>query len=184
MSSALLLIDVQASFPQRPYWNPQELGRWPDAQRELIDLAKASGIPLVRIFHLAPGSGGAFDPDHGFVKPLPGFEDPADATFYKTAHNAFTDTGLDRWLRGRGITTLWISGIRTEQCCETTARVGADLGYDVVFVAEATLTFSMSRAGRVFSAAEIRERTELVLDGRFARVVPVSALRNARCELA
>jgi hypothetical protein len=28
-----------------------------------------------------------------------------------------------------------------------------------------------SRAGRRFSAAEIRERTELVLDDRFARVV-------------
>jgi hypothetical protein len=28
-----------------------------------------------------------------------------------------------------------------------------------------------SRAGRTFSTAEIRERTELVLDGRFARIV-------------
>jgi hypothetical protein len=28
-----------------------------------------------------------------------------------------------------------------------------------------------SRAGRVFSPAEIRERTELVLDERFARIV-------------
>jgi hypothetical protein len=28
-----------------------------------------------------------------------------------------------------------------------------------------------SRSGRDFSSAEIRERTELVLDGRFARIV-------------
>jgi len=36
----------------------------------------------------------------------------------------------------------------------------------------ATLTFPMrTRAGREVSAAEIRERTELVLDGRFARIV-------------
>ncbi|XLM22660.1 isochorismatase family protein, partial [Chromobacterium piscinae] len=31
-----------------------------------------------------------------------------------------------------------ISGIRTEQCCETTARVASDLGYEVDFVSEAT----------------------------------------------
>ena len=31
-------------------------------------------------------------------------------------------------------------GIRTEQCCETTARVAFDLGYHVTFVTEATAT--------------------------------------------
>jgi hypothetical protein len=31
-----------------------------------------------------------------------------------------------------------------------------------------------SRAGRTFSTAEIRERTELVLDGRFAQIVSVA----------
>ena len=40
------------------------------------------------------------------------------------------------------------------------------------YVTDATLTFPMrTRAGREVSAAEIRERTELVLDERFARVV-------------
>jgi hypothetical protein len=42
----------------------------------------------------------------------------------------------------------------------------------VRYVTDATLTFPMqARSGREFSAAEIRERTELVLDGRFARIV-------------
>jgi hypothetical protein len=39
-------------------------------------------------------------------------------------------------------------------------------------VSDATLTFPMqTRSGRAVSAQEIREHTELVLDGRFARVV-------------
>jgi hypothetical protein len=33
-----------------------------------------------------------------------------------------------------------VCGIRTEQCCETTARVAFDLGYHVTFVTEATAT--------------------------------------------
>ena len=40
------------------------------------------------------------------------------------------------------------------------------------YVSDATLTFPMrARSGREVSAAEIRERTEMVLEGRFARVV-------------
>ena len=95
--------------------------------------------------------------------------------FDKHTHNAFTDTGLDLWLRRQGVTKLIISGIRNEQCCETTARVGTDLGYDVDFVSEATLTFPMTHtgSGRTFSAEEITTRTELVLADRFARIVDV-----------
>ena len=44
----------------------------------------------------------------------------------------------------------------------------------MVYVAEATLTFPMTHAdGRTFSPAEIRERSELVLAGNFARVATV-----------
>jgi hypothetical protein len=36
----------------------------------------------------------------------------------------------------------------------------------------------MVRAGRQWSAEEIRARTELVLEGRFARIVEVETLRR------
>jgi len=79
---------------------------------------------------------------------------------------------LENWLRSHDIKEILVTGIRTEQCCETTTRHASDVGFNVQFVSDATLTFPMqSRAGRRFSTAEIRERTELVLDGRFARVV-------------
>ena len=100
-----------------------------------------------------------------------------DAVFTKEVHSAMfgrtaDGTTLEQWLRGRGIGELLITGIRTEQCCETTARHASDLGYSVRYVTDATLTFPMrTRAGREVSAAEIRERTELVLDGRFAQIV-------------
>ena len=60
---------------------------------------------------------------------------------------------------------LLVTGIRTEQCCETTTRHASDLGFAVRYVTDATLTFPMrTRSGRDVSAAEIRERTELVLE--------------------
>ena len=176
MTTALLLIDVQASIPTRDYWDEALAGPWRECQRELLELVREAGIPLVRIFHEEPGSGTPFDPERGLIRPLDGFDDPAAATFHKRAHNAFTDTGLEAWLRERGIRQVLVSGIRTEQCCETTARVAADLGFAVDFVGEATLTFPMTRHGRTWSAVAIRERTELVLEGRFARIVDIDTL--------
>ncbi|MFD0529361.1 cysteine hydrolase family protein [Kitasatospora arboriphila] len=58
----------------------------------------------------------------------------------KTSHNAFTTTNLQQQLTRHGIGEVVVSGIRTEQCCETTARVASDLGYQVVFVTDATAT--------------------------------------------
>jgi nicotinamidase-related amidase len=66
-----------------------------------------------------------------------------------------------------------------EQCCETTARVAADLGYAVDFVTEATMTFPIpnwDRPGEELDVAAIRERTEYALRRRFARLVTVSQL--------
>ncbi|MFC3282868.1 isochorismatase family protein [Litchfieldella rifensis] len=176
MRTALLLVDVQASFPARDYWDERLAMPWREHQRTLLDAAGAADIPVVRILHEAPGSDGPFDPAHGLVRPLAGFEDACHVTFHKRAHNAFTDTALEDWLREHGIEKLAISGIRTEQCCETTTRVAADLGFGVDFVSEATLTFPMTRHGRTWPAEEIRARTELVLEERFARIVDVATL--------
>lgn len=171
--SALLIVDVQPSFLHMPYWSQSDVPAFQQALLKLEAGCRQAGVPVVHIFHVDDDE--PFRVDSGFVKAmdwLPG--DPA-ARFEKHVHNAFTDTGLDTWLRRQGVRNLIISGIRTEQCCETTARVGADLGYTVDFVSEATLTFPMTHVGtgQVFSAREIITRTELVLSGRFARIVNV-----------
>lgn len=171
--SALLVIDVQESFTQRPYWTQGAHAPFQRALQRLDAGCRAAGVPVVHIFHVEDS--GPFSVESGFVRLLawlPG--DPA-VRFDKHTHNAFTDTGLDLWLRRQGVSKLIISGIRTEQCCETTTRVGSDLGYEVDYVSEATLTFPMTHvgSGRTFSAEEITTRTELVLADRFARIVDV-----------
>jgi len=171
--AALIVIDVQASFAQMPFWPHGQHEPFQQALLRLDAACRVRGVPVVHIFHV--GQGGPFRVDSGFVTPLPWLPGAPAVRFDKHTHNAFTDTGLDLWLRRQGVQRLIISGIRTEQCCETTARVGADIGYAVDFVSEATLTFPMThaRSGRVFSAEDIVARTELVLAERFARIVTV-----------
>jgi len=178
-NTAVLSIDVQQSFPARPYWRTEDVPAFRDNITRLIEGATARGWPVVRILH--EEGEGAFSRASGLVKPLDWMPEIHAVEFVKHVHNAFTDTGLDRWLRARGITRVVIGGIRTEQCCETTARVASDLGYEVDFVGDATLTFPMTdaKSGKEFSAAQIRERTELVLRDRFARVVSVDEALGA-----
>lgn len=166
--TALINIDTQQSFFHRDFWQDNDFPAFQQAMLTLIAGCQARGIPLVDIFHVSDS--GPFSLESGFVKPMPFLQHQADVTFHKHVHNAFTDTGLDRWLRQRDITHLIICGIRTEQCCETTARVASDLGYRVTFVSEAMLTFPMTHNGVTLDSHTLRHRTETVLVGRFAAI--------------
>jgi nicotinamidase-related amidase len=179
MKQALILVDVQESFRRRPYFRDEELPRFLRNVQSLINRCQSREIALVQVFHeeLTGDASNPFSASSGCVRAMPELSLRAAAVFYKQVHSAMfarTDAGvtLEAWLRERGIGELLITGIRTEQCCETTTRHASDLGFGVRYVSDATLTFPMqTRCGREVSAQEIREHTELVLDGRFAQVV-------------
>jgi nicotinamidase-related amidase len=173
-NTALIVIDIQESFRHRPYWSETGQSGYFAKQQALIDGCAEQGIPVVQIFHVEPE--GPFSLASGNVRTLEELTlDPA-AVFHKQYHSALAGTGLMAWLTARGISRLIISGIRTEQCCETTARHASDSGFTVDYVSEATLTFPMqhARSGRSYTPDDIRERTELVLEGRFARIATVA----------
>jgi nicotinamidase-related amidase len=194
MTEALIVIDVQESFRVRPSWkivgNP-EIGA---AVQRLVDRARAAGNLVVWILHTEPGTDGPFDPTSGDVRifdelrPLAG-----EPVITKTSRNAFTTTNLQQVLTERGIRDLTLCGIQTEQCVETTARVGADLGYAITFVTDATTTFPIAHrdapADRsaeeiladpsTLQADDIVTRTEYALAGRFATVVKVAELTGS-----
>ncbi|WP_437887830.1 isochorismatase family protein [Phytobacter sp. V91] len=172
--TALINIDTQLSFLHREFWQEEHLPAFCDAMTTLITGCASRGVPVVDIFHVNDTSGGPFSLASGYVAPMAFLTHQPAVTFYKHVHNAFTDTGLDYWLRARDINHVIICGMRTEQCCETTARVASDLGYQVTFVSEATLTFPMTHKGITLDCAMLRHRTETVLEGRFATVKTVS----------
>ena len=185
MKSCLIVIDAQESFRHRPYFTERDLPAWLAAQNALIVGCVARSIPIVRVLH-ADGpktAANAFALESGHVVPLAGLTDFAPAaTFLKNRHSALVGTGLDVWLTQHGIGRLIISGIRTEQCCETTTRHASDLGWSVDYVLDATLTWDMAHLdGSVLKAADIKARTAAVLRERFATIcsVPEALARAA-----
>ncbi|MEU1641439.1 isochorismatase family protein [Micromonospora zamorensis] len=192
--AALVVIDVQESFRQRPIW---AYGSNPDLVRQverLVAAARERGDQVVWVLHSEPGTGGLFDPALGHVRLIDGLV-PAEGepTLVKTAHNAFTTTNLQQVLTQAGIQDITVCGIRTEQCVETTARVGSDLGYRMTFVTDATLTFPIPHRDlpetatvaeiladpRTLSNEEIVTRTEYALAGRFATIRTVDEVTGA-----
>lgn len=170
--AALIVIDAQESFRHRPYFRADGLDAYLERQQALIDGAKRIGVPVVQVFHVEET--GAFAESTGFVTTLAPLQIAPEAQFRKRRHSALVGSGLDVWLISHGVDRVIVSGIRTEQCCETTTRHASDLGFAVDFVSEATLTFPMTDAsGREWSADEIKARTELVLADRFARIATV-----------
>ena len=175
MKICLIVIDVQESFRHRPYFTTSELPAYFAAQNALIDRCVAAGVPIVRVLH-TDGPASADNPfalESGRVTPMAELRlfEPA-ATFVKSRHSALVGTGLDVWLTQQGSQKLLVSGIRTEQCCETTTRHASDLGWSVDFHLDATLTWDMQNLdGSVLTAADIKARTAAVLKDRFATIV-------------
>lgn len=191
---ALLVVDAQESFRHHELWPTISDPDLVAPVSTLVEHARAEGDQVVWVLHTEPGTGNVFDPASGHVRPLEGLTpDEDEPVLTKTAHNAFTTTGLDRMLTRLGIRELTVCGIRTEQCCETTARVASDLGYDVDFVTEATATNPVAHrdapAGRsvaelladprTLRTDEIIARTEYALSGRFATIRSVAEMTSS-----
>ncbi|MCU1244167.1 MAG: AraC family transcriptional regulator [Acidobacteria bacterium] len=175
--SALLVIDAQDSFKLGPHWERRSNPDFEANLDALIQAWRAADLPVIFILHHDEDPG--FRPGDPEVR-LMSFIDrrESEPLLFKNTRNSFTSTDLQQRLEGLGVRRLVITGIQTEQCCETTARLAADLGYDVDFVTEATMSFPILNRenGEELATDEIIHRTEFVLRGRFARIVRVAGL--------
>lgn len=178
--SALLVIDVQESFRADPArWARRGNPGFEASLTRLVVAYRAAGLPVIFCLHTDPDP--FFEPGSPYLRPMdfltPGPEEPV---LLKNTRNCFTSTDLAERLAQRGIRRLVITGIQTEQCCETTARLAADLGYDVDFVLEATQSFPIRHPDPAVAdelgTADIFRRTAFVLRRRFARIATVDGL--------
>ena len=177
-STALIVVDVQRGFDDQNFWGQRNN---PDCERNIDQLIKAwrsQGWPIVFVRHdslsstspLAPGTKGNAFKDVVSGKP--------DLLVVKNVHSAFYgEPDLDGWLKEHGIAGVAVCGIQTNMCCETTARMASDLGYDLLFVEDATHTFDIvSKANKVYRAREIARYTAITIEADFGRVVRTSEL--------
>lgn len=178
--SALLVIDAQDSFKIGSKWERRNNRRFEQNVGALIDAYRAAGRPVVFFLHTDGDEGFGTDSPHyklmDFIRVKPG-----EVVIHKNTRNCFTSTALGPLLMEHSVRRLAITGIQMEQCCETTARVAADLGYAVDFVIDGTMTFPIANTdepGQELGVEAIEERTRYALRGRFARIITSAALAS------
>jgi nicotinamidase-related amidase len=172
INTALVVVDVQEAFEDGEYWGRRNN---PDCEANIADLIaawRAAGGPIVFVRH-------EFEThDWTFKDVVSG--DP-DLLVSKQVNSAFYGSpDLHAWLRERGLAAIALCGITTDHCVETTARMGANLGYEVLFVLDATHTFDRTGPdGTVMTADELARATATQLHEEFATIVSTSELARA-----
>ena len=176
--TALVVVDVQQGFEDAAYWGPRNNPACEANVARLLEHRRRTGRPVVLVRHdsdsadspLAPGR-----PGNDLRAEVAG---EADLLVTKRVNSSFHGTpDLDAWLRERDLDGIVVCGITTNHCCETTARVGGNLGHRVLFALDATHTFDRTAPdGSVVPADELARVTATNLDGEFATVVTTAEL--------
>jgi nicotinamidase-related amidase len=157
----------------------------PDAEQnmaKLLDSWRTRGWPIYHIQHRSKNPNSPLRPDYPgneikeIVKPLPG-----EPVIHKSENSAFIGTDLEERLRSANQSTVALVGLTTDHCVSTTARMAANLGFQVIIVADATATFDRHNpiTSRHFTADEIHESELASLSGEFALIVQTDALLDA-----
>ncbi|MFI6105668.1 cysteine hydrolase family protein [Streptomyces sp. NPDC051310] len=188
-NAALVVIDVQKGFEEEEFWGRRNN---PGAERNmaaLIDAWQESGRPVVFVRHeSAAGSRSPLRRGHtghdfkDFVEERRGRGRGRELLVTKSVNSAFYgEPDLDAWLKGAGIEQIVLVGIQTNMCNETTARMGGNLGYRVLFVLDAMHTFDLAGPfGWTATADELSRATAVSLEGGgFARVVTAQEVLEA-----
>ena len=171
MPEALVVVDVQQAFDD-PVWGNRNNPACEEHIAALVESWRRRGEPVVFVRHDSVEPDSPLRPDRpgNAFKPL--LTGEPDLLVAKHVNSAFLgDPPLAPWLRDHGIQEIAICGIQTNFCCETTARMGGNLGYAVRFVLDATHTFDRTGPdGRVVPAETLARVTATNLHDEFAVV--------------
>lgn len=168
---ALLIIDMQqcmASPAAGERNNPQAESRLAD----LLDAWRACAAPVVHVRHISRSPGSGFAPGQPGALFQPAFAPrPGEHVVEKNVPDAFVHSGLERWLRVRGIERLVVAGVSTNISVECSVRSAGNLGFRVTVAEDACFAFARpDHAGTPRSAGDVHAMSLANLAGEYAEI--------------
>ncbi|HET7708709.1 MAG TPA: cysteine hydrolase family protein [Sphingomicrobium sp.] len=170
--AVLLPIDMQQGFDQ-PGW-PRRWNQPVDANGlALIAEWRAAGRPVIHVRHDSVQPGSSLAPGTPGNRFRPGFGPQGDEPVVtKSVNSAFIGTDLDLRLKRLGAKHVVAFGISTDMCVSTTIRTGANLGWDMILVPDASDCFDLPDGqGGTIPAEEVHRVHVATLGFEFCRVM-------------
>ena len=177
---ALVVVDAQQGFHD-PWWGRRNNPSCDDNIAALVRHWADQGRPLVYVRHDSADPDSPLHPQSPGNRLKPYLSPEPDLLVVKSVNSSFHGTpDLHAWLLGQDVEGIVVCGITTNHCCETTARVGGNLGHHVLFAIDATHTFDrVGPDGREIVADDLARVTAANLHGEFATVVTTQDLLGA-----
>ena len=141
LKTALIVIDLQAGIVGLSTAQPAEAVIQQAAV--LADAFRRHGLPVVLVNVDGGAPGRTEQPRRGerpagWAELVPELrQQPSDHTVTKRTWGAFTNTDLDEYLKGRGVSQVVIVGIATSAGVESTARQAHEHGFNVTLAVDA-----------------------------------------------
>jgi len=172
----LIIIDMQKGMA-RPEAGARNN---PEAEANIARLLgawRAAKATIVHVRHMSRDPGSPFRPGQDGAEFQPALVPlAAEHVMEKNVPDAFAVSGLERWLRLRGIEALVIAGVSTSNSVEATARSAGSLGFRTRVVADACFCFEKTDyAGVKRSAAEVHAMSLANLQGEYAEIIDTAA---------
>jgi nicotinamidase-related amidase len=142
-NAALIVIDLQKGTRNLPTIDPMD--EVIENTAKLIQSFGSRGQPVIMVTVVGKPSGrtdmdawATTEMPDDWAELLPELDHhPSDHLVTKRARSAFQGTDLHAYLRERGATQTFLTGVVTSGGVESTARSAYDLGYNVVLVTDA-----------------------------------------------
>ncbi|MCA3564117.1 MAG: cysteine hydrolase [Methylocystis sp.] len=175
--TVLLLIDLQNAI-DHPSWGNRNN---PDAEAQigrLLMLWRERVWPVWHVRHDSTDSSSHYrpgQPGNDFktaFAPL-----PSEPIIAKRTNSAFVGTDLEARLRAGGHESVVVAGVITNNSIKATVRMGGNLGFEMILVADGCYSFGRKDwNGKEWNAEGVHALPLANLDGEYCRVIRASEI--------
>lgn len=172
MKKALIVIDVQNDYFKGGRFELVNAEGALNNIKKLVSYFHDNGLSVFLIQHISSKDGKFFVPGTEGIKiheSLCG--NSKDLVITKKYPNSFFKTDLKSELDKRNFDELFICGMMTHMCVDTTVRAAFDYGYKVTLFSDACATRDLSIGEKVIDASYVQDTYMASLSGMFAKVV-------------
>ena len=173
MKEALVIIDVQNDYfegGKMELKNPSEalknikrlLAKFRDEKKEIIFIQHIA-VREDAGFFLKNTHGAEI---HEEITPL-----ISEKTVVKNYPNSFFNTGLDKYLKEKGVDTLVITGMMTHMCVDSTTRAAKDLGYKCLVIKDTCAPRDFTFEEKTVTAENIQNSFMTALGYYYADII-------------